>query len=196
MNALRRRLKGLGVCSAPLITGMFVAGCGDQSPATVAMLRSPPAQSILVPEVPEALNVPAGNRASSHVHVQGVQIYAWRAAADTGLPSWTPVGTQAALFSEDGKLVGYQCRGPTWESKRTGMEVRGKIVVTHEMDMKAIPWQLIQATNAPGPGMARTTYILRIHTEGGLPPPYYGEHEGQIARQRFWAEDFFFRSDE
>jgi hypothetical protein len=63
--------------------------------------------------------------------------------------------------------------GPTWEA-RDGSKVVGSRVDGVTVDPTAIPWLLLSAAStAAGPDgdkLAKTTYIQRIATTGGLAP--------------------------
>jgi hypothetical protein len=174
----------------PVLLVCLVA-CDSRTPDAGAV-QEPAA--IAAPAVPESLRVPDGQRVSSHIYVQGVRIFVWRAdPANPGQGGWEYVATQGALFNCDGKLIGYHSAGPTWESKATGREVRGVVLAETTCDVDAMPWSLIRATNAPAPGFARTTYIVRVNTTGGLAPEGRGDYEGQRVRVSFEAEDYFYR---
>lgn len=173
--------------AAPTL-GLFLAACGSSPPPET---QAPP--EITAPDVPPSLLVPPGHVASSRVYATGVQIYVWTLEAPNSTAgAWVFRAPQAALFNEDGKLIGYHYAGPTWESKSSRSEVEGLVLQRSTPDSNAIPWLLIQATNATGPGFMRTTYIQRVNTTGGLAPTYNGDHDGQRARVPYTAEYYFY----
>jgi hypothetical protein len=61
----------------------------------------------------------------------------------------------------------------------------------------AIPWLILSAvpTDTVGPGIfARTTYVQRVNTTGGLAPATPPTALGQEARVAYTAEYFFYRA--
>jgi hypothetical protein len=146
-----------------LLATLAAAAAWAQAPAAQA---GPPE-----PTVPSEIQVPAGNRLFLVGHAVGVQIYKCNAAA--GGYSWGFVGPRAELYGDNGKLDATHFRGPTWQatdgSTAVGSRVRGVTV-----DPTAIPWLLLSATGTAGPGgdrLAKTTFIQRVATTGGLVPP-------------------------
>jgi hypothetical protein len=119
------------------------------------------------PAVPAAIAVPDGNKVSLEAHAVGVQIYSCNGTA------WTLVAPRANLYRH-GKLVATHFAGPTWQAK-DGSKVVGKREAGVTVDPTAIDWlRLSAASTATGPHggdrLARTTFIQRINTTGGLAP--------------------------
>lgn len=141
------------------------------------------------PDVPANLKVPEGNRVQFHVFAEGVQIYVWTGA------TWMFQAPEAVLFaSSDRGMVGTHYAGPTWEST-SGSTVVGQRLAGSTVDPAAIPWLLLQAGTTEGPGIfARTTYIQRVNTAGGLAPADPGTSTGQEARVSYTAEYYFYRA--
>ncbi len=133
------------------------------------------------------LQVPAGNRVSSHALGVGVQIYTW-----TGT-SWSFVSPEALLFDDwDHELVGFHFAGPTWESL-SGSKVVGTVDRTCTPDPDAIPWLRVAAVSNEGHGIfQRVTFIQRLYTVGGKAPSAPGTFAGQVARVPYTAEYFFY----
>ncbi len=129
------------------------------------------AQTVVAPEVPENLKVPAGERVFLHAHAKGVQIYSCAAGTD-GKYSWTLKAPKAELFDEQGKLIGEHFAGPTWKLK-DGSEVTGKAIAKHDAPKAgAIPWLLVTVTGHKGSGaLESVTTIQRVNTEGGVVDP-------------------------
>lgn len=141
------------------------------------------------PEVPAALQVPDGNKVEFHAYAVGVQIYTWSGSA------WVFKAPEAVLFDADGNVVGLHYAGPTWEtesgSKVVGVKLAGATVIT-----TAIPWLLLAAKTADGPGvLARTSYVQRVNTTAGLAPSAPGSNVGDEARVPYTAEYYFFREN-
>jgi hypothetical protein len=144
------------------------------------------------PDVGECQNlqVPAGNRLSSSVYAEGVQIYRWDGT------TWVFVAPKAVLFSNverAGGAIGLHYAGPTWESF-TGSKVVGKVLQRCTADANAIPWLLLEGVHSEGPGIFdRVTYIQRVNTVGGKAPAEPGEFLGQVARIPYSAQYYFYR---
>ena len=156
--------------------------------ASVSPARADQGQDNRAPDVPAALEVPAGNKVEYHAYAIGVQIYRWSGS------SWVFQAPEAMLFDADGNVVGLHYAGPTWESN-SGSKVVGARVAGVTVDSTAIPWLLLRAVSTEGPGIfARTTYIQRVNTEGGLAPAAPGTSTGQVARVPYTAEYYFYRA--
>ena len=154
------------------------------------------------PDVPPGLVVPEGNRVSFHAYAVGVQIYG--ATVNTNSPTgfaWVFRAPEAVLFDADGNVVGhhYAFAGPTrpaWESESGSRVVGARTVPGVTVNSNAIPWLILSAveTNTVGPGIfARTTYIQRVNTTGGLAPAAPPTAAGQTARVAYTAEYFFYQ---
>jgi hypothetical protein len=142
------------------------------------------------PTVPDALAVPDGNTVEFHAYAVGVQIYTWNAAAG----KWVFVAPEAVLYDSDGNIVGMHYAGPTWETE-SGSKVVGVRLAGVTVDATSIPWLLLSAKTAEGPGvLARTTYVQRVNTAGGIAPSTAGTTDGQIARVPYIAEYYFYRA--
>jgi hypothetical protein len=143
------------------------------------------------PETPAAIAVPDGNKVEFHAYAVGVQIYAWNATNHT----WVFQAPEAVLFAsaEDEGEVAIHYAGPTWESN-SGSKVVGAKIAGVTVDSTASPWLLLRAASTEGPGIfARTTYVQRVNTSGGLAPTAPGTTAGQIARVPYSAEYYFYR---
>lgn len=153
------------------------------------------------PDVPAAIQVPEGNKVSFHVYAEGVQIYTATSSATspTGF-AWTFTGPEAVLFDLDGNVVGihYAFAGPTrpaWETTSGSRVVGARLAPPVTVDPTAIPWLLLEAVSAEGPGvLKRTTYIQRVNTSGGLAPSALPTAAGQQARVPYTTEYYFYRA--
>jgi hypothetical protein len=120
--------------------------------------------------VPADIAVAEGNKLFLDAHAVGVQIYSCDATA-SGY-GWTFVAPRANLY-DHGKLIATHFAGPTWQAK-DGSQVVGKRVAGVNVDPTAIDWLLLSAAStAPGQHgdrLARTTFIQRVNTTGGLIP--------------------------
>ena len=199
MNSLLSR--STDVCSfakvkwiAPILA-LLLGACSLPSHAE-------PGNDNRAPETPPSLQVPDGNKVSFHTYAVGVQIYVATASANspTGF-AWTFRAPEAVLYDADGNIVGihYAFAGPTrpaWESESGSRVVGARTVPPVTVNSGAIPWLILSAvpTDTVGPGIfARTTYIQRVNTTGGLAPANAPTQLGQEARVPYTAEYFFYR---
>jgi Protein of unknown function (DUF3455) len=144
------------------------------------------------PIVPDTLSVPEGNKVQFHAYAVGVQIYSWNAAT----ARWVFLAPEAVLYDSEGNTVGIHYAGPTWETE-SGSKVVGARIAGATVDANSIPWLLLQATTAQGPGvLGNTTYIHRVNTAGGLAPSAAGTADGEIARVPYTAEYYFYRAQD
>jgi hypothetical protein len=143
-----------------------------------------------LPAVCTGIEVPDGNKVCFHAHAAGVQIYRWDGNA------WAFVAPAAVLYANadhDGE-VGTHYAGPAWESNN-GSKVVGRRIQGCTPDATAIPWLLLQAVTAEGPGIFhRVTYVQRVNTVGGLAPAAAGAFVGEVQQVRYTAEYFFYRA--
>ncbi|HEX6812859.1 MAG TPA: DUF3455 domain-containing protein [Planctomycetota bacterium] len=152
------------------------------------------AQPGITPTLPpgaEHLQVDAGHKPSYRVYAQGVQVYRF----DPVTLKWTFSHPYALLYSDAGftTLVGIHTGGPTWMTF-SGSTVVGTKLQEAVVDPTAIPWLLLGAVSAEGPGvLARTTFIQRVNTVGGRAPALPGI-PGQIALIPYVAEYVFYRA--
>jgi hypothetical protein len=186
--------------------GSFFLSTASLAPLGLALLLSACASPSCVasgadnrfPDVPDPIKVPAGNGLHFHAYAVGVQIYVWTIDPSNGLGSWVFRAPAAVLFADAGGngQLGIHYAGPTWESE-SGSKVLGLRVAGATVDATAIPWLLLKAGSAQGPGIFNhTTYIQRINTMGGLAPSMPGSATGQEARIPYTAEYFFYREIE
>jgi hypothetical protein len=119
--------------------------------------------------IPAPIKVPAGNTAILFLHAKGEQIYQCLFNKDAYL--WQLQAPDAKLFDADGKLVGSHAAGPIWDY-RDGSQARGRVIAKiNNPSNSSIDWLLIEIVGHKGKGiLAKTSYINRINTEGGLPP--------------------------
>lgn len=135
-------------------------------------------------------SAPAGTRLAYHAYGRGVQIYRWDG---TG---WLFVAPAAVLFASARSrgVVGTHYAGPTWRSV-SGSTVVGTVVNGCSPNAGAIPWLLLRTVTATGPGvLARTTFIQRVNTVGGMAPSRAGTAAGEEARVPYAADYNFYRA--
>jgi len=122
------------------------------------------------PNVPAALNPPAGQALTLETLADGVQIYECSQKAD-GTYEWVFKFPEAKLLSKTGIDLGKHYAGPTWEGS-DGSTVVGQVAARDPgPDANAIPWLLLSAKSNTGKGVfAKTKSIQRVYTAGGLAP--------------------------
>ena len=138
----------------------------------------------------DTVDVPNGQKLSSHLYALGVQIYRWNGDA------WVFVEPQATLFADADyhSKVGIHYVGPTWESN-SGSKVVAARLAGCSPDTANIPWLLLNAVSADGPGpFGSVTYIQRVNTAGGLAPIAPGVSIGALAQVPYTAEYYFYRA--
>jgi hypothetical protein len=149
-----------------------------------------------LPEVPEALKVPATQVLSLETQAAGVQIYECKASKDDPTRfEWVFKAPEAELFDSAGKKIGRHYAGPSWESN-DGSKVVGEVrAKDNGPDPKAIPWLLLSAKSTSGSGVfSQTQSIQRLHTTGGIAPAE-GCTQAQVgkeARVTYKANYYFY----
>lgn len=128
------------------------------------------AQKEPAPDVPDAIQAPAGLEVAVYAHASGSQIYTCQAAAD-GKFSWTLKAPDAELRDRQDKVIGQHSAGPSWKLK-DGSEVTGKAAAhVDSLDADSIPWLLVNVVSHAGNGLlSSVTTIQRVHTHGGKAP--------------------------
>ncbi|SMD25278.1 Protein of unknown function [Kibdelosporangium aridum] len=122
-----------------------------------------PAAATHVPNVPEVLKVPDGNKLIAVMPARGVQTYQCTNSA------WTFVQPDAILTNR-GRPEVLHSKGPVWTSVLDGSSVTGAAVANSPVP-NAIPELLLRSTGNRGPGKLSTvTFIQRLKTKGGLAP--------------------------
>ena len=156
------------------------------------------------PQVPAALQVPAGQSLQLEALASGVQIYDCAAKADGSGPAWAFRLPEASLVDRAGKPLGKHYAGPTWESL-DGSRVVGEVKARDPgpTPATAIPWLLLAAKNntlVVGPSVAggvfsETKSIQRVSTDGGVAPAEActSDKLGQVARVPYTATYYFYR---
>jgi Protein of unknown function (DUF3455) len=190
---------GLDYSIVVVAAGVLMVGCGYEAPV------GPPAEvagAIVsadevtdgnrVPDLGgcDSLAAPIGSTLAFQAFATGVQIYRWTGA------TWTFVAPSATLFADAGGngAVGIHYAGPTWESMG-GSKVVGTVSKRCTPDANAIPWLLLRAVSADGPGIFdRVAFIRRLNTRGGTAPAQAGSVVGELASVPYTAEYFFYRA--
>jgi hypothetical protein len=148
-----------------MMIALFVLALGSVlGNAQAAAQKEPP------PDVPDAIQVPAGLDVAVYAHATGSQIYTCQTAAD-GKFSWTLKAPDAVLHDRQDKVIGQHSAGPSWKLK-DGSEVTGKAAAhVDSLDADSVPWLLVNVVSHTGNGLlSKVTTIQRVHTHGGKPP--------------------------
>jgi len=122
------------------------------------------------PVVPTRIAVPDGHKLFLVGHAAGVQIY--RCGATAAGYGWGPATPRATLYDDAGRPIATHYAGPSWQAG-DGSTAVGQRVDGVTVDAGAIQWLLLSASATPGADgdrLARTAFIQRINTAGGLAP--------------------------
>src|SRR5256885_16602520 len=84
--------------------------------AAVLGLPLASAQKESAPDVPDAIQVPAGQEVILFAHATGSQVYACQGDAE-GKFTWTLKAPEAELRDRNDKAIGQHSAGPTWKLK-------------------------------------------------------------------------------
>jgi hypothetical protein len=146
------------------------------------------------PDVPDAIQVPAGLEVVVYAHATGSQIYNCPAGAD-GKFNWTLKGPDAELRDRKDKVIGHHSAGPTWKLT-DGSEVTGKAMAhVDSLDPDSIPWLLVSVVSHTGSGaLSNVTTIQRVRTHGGKPPAEGCDaaHVNAETKSSYTADYYFF----
>ncbi len=146
------------------------------------------------PDVPDAIQAPAGLEVVVYAHATGSQIYTCQAGAD-GKFDWTLKGPDAELRDRKDKVIGHHSAGPTWKLT-DGSEVTGKAVAhVDSLDPDSIPWLLVNVVSHAGSGgLANVTTIQRVRTHGGKPPAEGCDaaHVNAETKRSYTADYYFY----
>ena len=162
---MRRLLSTVAVGMIVLILGTSLASAqAKDSP------QSPSPQKEAPPDVPDAIQAPAGEEVVLLAHATGSQIYTCQGAAD-GKFSWTLKAPDAQLHDRKDKVIGQHFAGPAWKLS-DGSEVTGKAAAhVDSLDAQSIPWLLVKVVSHSGNGLlSNVSSIQRVRTHGGQPP--------------------------
>ena len=151
-------------------------------------------QKEVAPDVPDAIQVAAGEEVVLFVHAAGSQVYTCQAAAGDKF-SWALKGPEAELRDRNDKVIGQHSAGPTWKLK-DGSEVTGKAAAqVDSLDADSIPWLLVKVvTNAGKGSLAKVATIQRVHTKGGRPPAEGcdASHRDAESKSSYTADYYFY----
>jgi len=184
---------------------------------TVALPQAAAAQTVTPPSVPANLQVPAGNQVFLVGHAVGTQNYVCAPAKSIGQVAWTLFTPQATLFGDGFEQLTTHFFSPnpveggivraTWESSADTSTVWAKVNASSTdaafVNQDAIAWLLAQTVGTQvgptgGVTLARTTFIQRINTFGGVAPSTGCDLPTEIGKKAFipyTADYVFFKKD-
>jgi hypothetical protein len=146
------------------------------------------------PDVPDAIQAPAGLEVAVYAHASGSQIYSCQAAAD-GKFAWTLKAPDAELRDRQDKVIGQHSAGPSWKLK-DGSEVTGKAAAhVDALDLDSIPWLLVNVVSHSGNGLlSGVTTIQRVRTHGGKAPTdgCDASHVNAESKSAYTADYYFY----
>jgi uncharacterized protein DUF3455 len=156
---------------------------------TIALPQVARAQSIAPPQVPDNLQVPAGNQVFLVGHGVGFQNYVCSPGKSIGQVAYALFTPQATLFGDAGEQLTSHFFSPnpvegaivraTWESSTDSSTVWAKANATSTdpafVNQDAVAWVLLQTVGTRvgptgGAALTGTTFIQRINTVGGVAP--------------------------
>jgi Protein of unknown function (DUF3455) len=185
----------LFTCAWVVSLQLMAAGCVTEAAPTEDVAAGDEALFARAPKVPDALQVPAGNKLAFAADADGVQIYVCKAGAD-GAAAWTLQAPEAKLYGWFGIVIGKHYLGPTWEVL-DGSTVVGTKLAAATPDATAIPWLLLQGTSHTGHGaLSKITYVQRLETSAGLAPTKGCDsaHLDETHRSAYSATYYFYRA--
>jgi hypothetical protein len=146
------------------------------------------------PQVPDAIQVPAGAEVVLLAHAAGSQVYTCQAGAD-GKFSWTLKAPEAELRDRNDQVIGEHTAGPTWKLKG-GSAVTGKAAARADSpDSNSIPWLLVNVVSHSGKGLLDSvTTIQRVNTHGGKAPAEGcdASHRDAETKSSYTADYYFY----
>jgi hypothetical protein len=146
---------------------------------------------------PQGIFLPENSRLVWAVVGEGVQIYEAKANPAGGY-QWTLKMPEAELKDLSGQLVGKHFAGPGW-SANDGSEVVGALPPLKTWtsdDSKNTAWLLVAVKSRSGSGLLdKVDYVVRISTEGGVPPNELPKTERETASVKYRAIYLFLQKE-
>jgi hypothetical protein len=167
------------------------------------------AQTITPPSVPPGLEVPEGNEAFRVGHAFGTQNYICLPVDSIGHVAFTLFTPEATLLGEQDEQLTTHFFSPnpdeggvvraTWEDSVDTSFVWARAVAQATVDPKAITWVKLETAGTDvgptgGDTLAKTTFVQRVNTRGGLAPATGCSLPTDIGSKRFvpYKADYFF----
>ncbi len=173
------------------------AGCASSAGSYGAGAAAPASLPASVPNLPAALQPPAGQTLSHVVLARGTQIYTCGSSKESpDRFGWTFRAPLAELTDRAGRPLGSHGAGPFWAAP-DGSRIVGEVRARDPgPDAAAIPWLLLSARSTGGPGsFADVKSVQRVDTRGGLAPtqPCTREAASQEVGVPYTATYYFYR---
>jgi hypothetical protein len=163
-----------------------------------------PSNALTVPQdIPDALQVPAGEVLLLRAYGKGVQIYT--CIVNTQSPPSTPgifkqpPAPHAILLEGDrdeGDLVAIHFAGPTgpnWQALDGSKVVGKKVAQVSSSDPDSVDWLLLEAIANEGNGLfSQVKHIQRLYTDGGQSPPGGCDPHNQVQTLVEYSAQYLF----
>jgi hypothetical protein len=193
-----------------IVRSILLIAFGITFALTLMFLRPQPAHAgnvtIIPPDVPAIIQVPAGNQPFRVAHAVGTQNYV---CLSTGWAT-RAYSPQATLFDEENEQIlthflspypaGSNSFSPTWQDSRDTSTVWANPVdgASYTPDPTAIPWLLLKVVGTVagptnGDKMIVTTFVQRVNTTGGLKPTGTCK-EGDKSLVSYTADYYFYKA--
>jgi hypothetical protein len=180
-------MKHLSVLSTTVV---LLAGC-----AAVPAPQQPSAPPR--PQAPSLgffsrIKVPTGHEPALQLSARGVQIF--RCERQDNSLQWRFRLPEAELFDAQGQPVGRHGANFSFEH-RDGSRVLGSVVAFDKSDSPdTLPGLLLSAKSFGKGEFAGVTYVQRVNTRGGMPPPACDVNQlNRLLRVDFSADFVFYR---
>lgn len=194
MTGPRGEAATIGVMRRPVLHAAVLVGITVLMFGASRIAAQAAGQKESAPDVPDAIQVPAGEDVVLFVRGTGSQVYTCKAGAGDRF-SWTLKEPEAELRDRNDKVIGQHSAGPKWTLK-DGSEVTGTAAAKVEsLDADSIPWLLVKVTSNSGKGsLAKVTSIQRVHTKGGKAPTEGCDatHHDAETKVAYSADYYFF----
>ena len=170
------------------------------------------AQTITPPAVPPGLEVLAPNEVFLIGHATGTQNYECQPTAILGRVAWTLFTPQATLFDDDHEQLTTHFFSPnpeegsiivraTWQDSTDTSSIWAKATGAVTVDPTAVAWVRLEVVGTRvgptgGDALSRSTFVQRVNTVGGIPPPTGCDQLKDAGRKAFvpyTADYVFFR---
>ena len=181
-----------GMRTASLIVAVVLGGCA------IPTGRDPPATTAPSPSLAPSLGlfsriqVPDGHEPVLRLAAKGAQVF--RCERSQAAFEWRFRQPDAELYDEQGKPVARHGANFSFEH-RDGSRLLGTVAAHDKAaEADALPW-LLWSTRSFGKGaFSGVTYVQRIDTRGGMPPPSCAAQEAnRLLRVEFTATFVFYR---
>jgi hypothetical protein len=171
-----------------LVPALLLAACAAPGTDGAVGGPAPPALGLF-----SRIRVPAGHEAVLQLSARGAQVF--RCERVDGAYLWRFRQPDAELFDGEGRPAGRHGAGFSFEH-RDGSRLVGTLAA-HDAAASAdtLPWLLLSTRSYGQGALAGVSYVQRVNTRGGMPPPACGAAQvNQPLRVDFAADFVFYRS--